>query len=423
MSDLDELHKQEYRLRQQTEHLRREVFQQADLAGGDALFEELYAAEQALGDVQTALAEAQASDPQSGLLAKLGRVGKAQVLGADTTGLTAQVHLRMAQVPTSIYHLLDRNIDPLVSCEVQNHAPEVAFGGQRLPGKDTRRLRVTSFIEGYSARAVETFEIKAGKEHKFEQLPTLFPEPLQALNELTRASLNVLVEDLENGKVEIHVTHPVWMLARTSAPLAVRDPKSGELRDLTPYLGAFVTPNAPALMAFLRSAADLHPQKRLVGYQGDKSQVAPQVKALFEALKAQAGIVYVNSVIDFTPEQGAYNQRVRLPRESLLHRQANCVDGAVLFASLLEAISLSPALVVVPGHAFVAWETWSGEPDEWRFLETTMIGSHSFEEACTSGESTAARYRKLQELTKNPLAFRLLPLRQLRTERGITPME
>ena len=423
MSTLDELRKQEYQLRQRAERLRREVFQQADPAGGEVLFDELQAAEQALGEVQKALAEAQADDPQSGLLAKLGRVGKAQVLGADTTGLTAQVHLRMAQVPTSIYHLLDRDVDPLVSCEVENHAPEATFGSQRLPGKDTRRLQVSSFIEGYSARAIETFEIKPGKVHKFDQLPTLFPEPLLNLNELTRASLNVLVEDLDSNKVEIHVTHPIWLLARTTAPLAVRDPKTGELRDLSAYLGAFVTPNAPALMSFLRAAAELHPQKRLVGYQGDKLQVEPQVKALFEALKTQAEITYVNSVIDFTPDQGAYNQRVRLPRESLTNRQANCVDGTVLFASLLEAISLNPALVIVPGHAFVAWETWSDEPDEWDFLETTMIGSHSFEEARTSGEATAARYKKLQKMTKNPLIFRLLPLRQLRTERGITPME
>ncbi len=69
-----------------------------------------------------------------------------------------------------------------------------------------------------------------------------------------------------------------------------------------------------------------------------------------------------------------------LPRESLEDKQANCIDGAVLFATLLEAASLNPALVIVPGHAFVAWETWSGS-NVWNYLETTMIGTHSFQEA------------------------------------------
>ena len=49
-------------------------------------------------------------------------------------------------------------------------------------------------------------------------------------------------------------------------------------------------------------------------------------------------------------------------------------------ASLLEAASLQPAIVLVPGHAFVAWETWEGT-DEWDYLETTMIASHDFEAA------------------------------------------
>ena len=123
-------------------------------------------------------------------------------------------------------------------------------------------------------------------------------------------------------------------------------------------IGAFITPNAPSLMKFLRLAAERHPDGCLVGYQGDEDHVTPQIKSLFEALKTEADITYVNSVIDFNPEQGFASQRVRLPRESLADKQANCIDGTVLFASLVEGISMNPAIVIVPGHAFVAWETW-----------------------------------------------------------------
>ena len=232
----------------------------------------------------------------------------------------------------------------------------------------------------------------------------------------------MLVEDLDTQKVEIHATYPLWLLAETTAPLAMRDPTSGAVLDLTPYLGAFVTPNDPPVIAFLRHAAAAHAEKRLVGYQGDASKVEPQVRAIFEALKQNASITYVNSVVDFSPDVNTSNQRVRLPRESLADQQANCIDGTVLFASLLEAASLSPALVIVPGHAFLAWETWSKEPREWRFLETTMIGSSTFEEACQSATKTAAYYQALAEKLKNPQIYRFWPLRQLRSERGITPM-
>ncbi len=193
--------------------------------------------------------------------------------------------------------------------------------------------------------------------------------------------------------------------------------------DLSRYLGAFVTPNAPALMAFLRQAAALHPQKRLVGYQGDLSQVEPQVRAIFEALKRQAEITYVNSVIAFSPDQGAANQRVRLPRECLEHHQANCIDGTVLVASLLEAISLNPAIVLIPGHALLGWQTWNDETAQWRYLETTMIGWSTFEEAQASGEVMADRYRKLATDHQDNSLFRSWPLRTLRAEYGITPLE
>jgi hypothetical protein len=113
---------------------------------------------------------------------------------------------------------------------------------------------------------------------------------------------------------------------------------------------------------------------------------------------------------------------VCLPRESLADREANCIDGTVLVASLLEAMSMSPAIVIVPGHAFVGWETSPGS-GEWRHLETTMIGTAPFEEACLSGERTAERYRDLRDRTGDPLRFRLWPLRTLRSEERITPME
>jgi hypothetical protein len=282
-------------------------------------------------------------------------------------------------------------------------------------------LRITSFIEGYSARVVDTFELEKSGTFPFIQLPTLFPERVGQINELTRATLNVLLEDLD-GKVEIHKTVPIWLLARTTAPLAVKDPATAKWLDLTFYFGAFVTPNAPSVMAFLRKAAARHPDGQLIGYQGGKAKIEPQVRAIFDALKTDAGITYVNSVVTFSPEEGAANQRVRLPRESLEHQEANCIDGTLLFASLLESASLNPAIVIVPGHAFLAWET-DKKSNEWRFLETTMIGNATFEEACLSADKTAKKYRDEAQAQNDPMRFRLWPLRTLRAEKRVTPME
>src|SRR5262249_44851056 len=150
--------------------------------------------------------------------------------------------------------------------------------------KETRRVRVTSFVEGYSARAIDTFEIRSGKTHTFDQLPTFFPHRPAPLPKLTRAPMHIEMDDLD-GEAELHRTQAIWLLPRTTAPLSVKDPVTGEWRDLTRYLGAFVTPNAPAIEGLLRAAVDLAPEAQFVSYQGGPAAVGPQIKALFDALQ------------------------------------------------------------------------------------------------------------------------------------------
>ena len=82
---------------------------------------------------------------------------------------------------------------------------------------------------------------------------------------------------------------------------------------------------------------------------------------------------------------------------------------------MLEACSLNPAIVLIQGHAFVAWETWNGN-EEWRFLETTMTSTHSFEEACKIGEITAKAHREEED------GLNIIPINELRA-RGVMPME
>jgi hypothetical protein len=387
--------KRVYTQRLEVERLRRAAFERDP----PAISADLLDAETRLVEMERDSAEAERAS---------GALGGVR-LGPETTGLDASATLGMAQVPTSIVHLLQRHESPLVRWHVRNVS------------RKRRRLRLTSSVAGYSARAVDSVELARDEELSLDQLPTFFPAKLRQVSEVTRASVEVALEDLD-GKIELHRTEPVWLLARTTVPLAVQDPSTAALRDMTPYLGAFVTPNAPAIMTFLREVARRHPDGRLIGYQIGEVHVEPQVRAVFEALKEQ-GITYVNSVLAMTPEQGLRGQRVRLPRESLEDKQANCIDGTVLFASLLEAMSLEAAIVIVPGHAFVGWRTWREEPSAWRFLETTMIGSRSFEEACASGQDTATRYQKRAAASGEALSFRQWVLQDLRVGKGIFPME
>jgi len=414
ITDLTNLRGELYDLRLQASRLQAEILATTDPNALDALLK-------TAGEVQDKTAAAEQSLREAEQASDGPQQKHAVTRSSRTTGLDANVRLRMMHVPTGIYHLLDVADSPLIEVELINTAAEM------------RRVRITARIEGYSADVVMTVELgKRGTNDASQAvplLPTLFPQAIFPVHELTRATVTVLVEELLFAKsstdtistalrIETHVSLPVWMLARNSAPLEVRNPQSGEWVDLTRYFGAFVTPNQPDVVAFLRKAASRHPQQRLTGYQSD---VLSQARAIFDALKEDASITYVNSLIAFNPDESARGQRVRLPRESLSEHQANCIDGTLLFASLLEAASLHPAIVVVPGHAFVAWER-SPDSDQWEYLETTMIGTNSFAEAQEIGGRKAEFWEK-QAAGGDDRKFRRWSLKELRTKYGITPLE
>ncbi len=201
------------------------------------------------------------------------------------------------------------------------------------------------------------------------------------------------------------------MLALNSAPLASRDPATGEYVDQTRYLGAFVMPNDPEIDAFLEQATRFLPESE--SFAGYKGSVTAQVKALYEALAAR-GTQYVDSTLDFNPDKAAQaTQRVRLPKQALTTKLANCLDGTLLFASLLEHVKIQPAIVIIPGHALVAWATTKGGK-RWRYLETTELGKQPFEKAVEIGEEFRQGASAAQEQTGEAGYYRLWPLGELR---------
>lgn len=398
---LAQLRDDEYELGRTAVRMRQEVFSGAADA---AAISELRQAEEALVSVEAKRGEL---EKEQGLGRVISSESASHLLGAESTGLVATVDLRMSQIPTAIYHLLRGHEDPLVSGTIKNQSD-----------KRIRRLRVRTRIEGYSVDAIDTFEIRQDESASFEQLPTLIPELARSLDELARASVSVLVEDLDTSGtgVEVHRTEPIWMLARTTAPFAVRDPGNGRWRDLTKYFGAFVTPNDPAVMEFLARVRDAHPDRRLVGYQEGAIGTEKQVRAIYSAIQA-TGAGYVNSTTAFSPDDGAVVQRVRLPAETLKTTNANCIDGTVLFASLIESLSMNAAIVTMPGHAIVAWEVERGS-NRWQYLDTVVVGAGDFDAARERGGQLATPLEPLFG-PDNPKYHRW-SIRELRAM-GITP--
>jgi len=302
---------------------------------------------------------------------------------SQRTAPKVSVKLLTTTIPTAFCHNLSAQEFPLVQVLVDNATQ---------PSRPAQVYAQTS-IAGFSDIAIAGVTVPEGEQVQVNLLPVFQLEPRLTLTEIRPATLRVTVRQFGSGSELLlyDQTHPIKLHAQDTALLGIRG-SNDSIVDLTDYLCAFVTPHAPEIEKLLRKAADHHPQHCIAGYQGAESSdearqvVREQVLAIYTALKLDAGLTYVNSPLNFGKQEGQITQRVRLPGTSLHESKsrANCVDGTVLYASLLELASLDPVLVIIPGHAFVGWRIWY-DLDVYEFLETTMTGTGDFEEALVAG--------------------------------------
>jgi hypothetical protein len=302
---------------------------------------------------------------------------------SPTTAPKLSIKILTSIVPTAFCHNLTAEDFPLVQVTVDNTVKACRLA----------RVYVAASIEGFSDTAVSSVAVPEGETREVSLLPILQLAPRMTLSEIRPATLHISVRQMGcQDELLLHdQTYPIRLHAFDTALLAIRTAE-GRIVDLTEHLCAFVTPHAPEIEDLLRKAAEYHPRRQIVGYQGAgtiqeaRHAVREQVRAIYNALKHEAGLVYINSPLNFGKQEGQITQRVRLPVTSLEEHKsrANCIDGTVLYASLLELASLQPLLVIGPGHAFIAWRTWQ-DLDDYEFLETTMTGTGDFDAALETG--------------------------------------
>ena len=143
--------------------------------------------------------------------------------------------------------------------------------------------------------------------------------------------------------------------------------------DTSIFFAAYVNEENPMIDQLLREALNTRIVNRFLGYQSTaKGAVDKQVYALWNVLQKRK-FRYSSVSNTSLSSNVVFSQRVRTFDDALESSQINCVDGSVLFASLLRSINIEPILVRTPGHMFVGYYTDNSHKDM-NFLETTMIG-------------------------------------------------
>ena len=250
----------------------------------------------------------------------------------------------------------------------------------RLEITNTAATPVAQFIEaeipGWSRPLKQTEIVGPGETRQVPIQPSLLPAALRN-EEIRTERLEVSVTGVDGSKLFAD-SRPIllhggsdlfWGQAFQNAQVAAR----------------WVTPHDPAVLDLISQARQFAPRGRLAGYgssgtdpESVRRHVREQAEAVFQAMSG-SGISYVNSLF-VMGEHLDRAQRVRLPRETLALKTANCMDVSVAFASAMENLGLQPLLVIVPGHAY-AGVRLNRDGDDVLYLDLTVLPDGSFERA------------------------------------------
>lgn len=212
-------------------------------------------------------------------------------------------------------------------------------------------LVITASLTGFSQAQAQTVNATPAVQ-TLSMVPPVSRPMLRKITYEFNTSLHVQVTD--TAKHLFYLTdsplllHSRWLM-RWSAADRLR-------------VAAWVTPNDPAVEALVKQAAlrlpiePLPTPPAMVGYtKASPHEVAAQVDALFDALRLDYSMRYLQTSVPYTgpTSLNAPTEVIKLPAEVLQQRSGMCIELSLLLAAAVERIGLYAEIVVVPGHAFL----------------------------------------------------------------------
>ena len=217
-----------------------------------------------------------------------------------------------------------------------------------------------SEYRGVLAKAGETYTINPKARFRFDRL-----------SKCRQATPATVVYRVKLGKQNAEeISKTVTFRSVNDCPLQVKT--ESETVDTKFAFAAYVNEQHPFVDKLLREALDRGIVDKFDGYQSRRAEdVVRQVYALWDLLAAR-DVRYSSITTTVVDSEIVFSQHVRMIEETANNSQANCVDGSVLLVSMLRKIGINAALVLQPGHCYLAFAA-DGEGKITLGIETTLI--------------------------------------------------
>ncbi len=236
------------------------------------------------------------------------------------------------------------------------------------------KLMVTAEIPEFTQKFEQMVEVSRAETELIIH-PPLLDHAAKLLKTSKEAQLVVTVTDMNTGRIIRQDTNKIKLYSRNDILWAGADG--------TPYsenILAWVTPEASEIDKMLRDSADSFNEltggaiDSIVGYQEIKGLsheqiTAYQVCAMMYTLANKYQVKYVMAPFSATsPEM----QSVKTPAQVIETKGGLCVETAVTMASAIQRTGMHAVIILLPGHAQVAVETWRNS-GEYILIETTAL--------------------------------------------------
>jgi hypothetical protein len=160
-------------------------------------------------------------------------------------------------------------------------------------------------------------------------------------------------------------------------------------------VAAYIQEEHPEIDKILKEALNTKMITAVSGYNCSKEETTMQVAAIWRVLN-QRGFQYssISRVASFNPD--ITSQSIRTFEKAVSSRQANCIDGSIVLASVLRKIGISTVLILTADHCFIGYYT-DKTKKEVIYLETTKLSNSSLvNKAKTKAQKTDAYLQQFQ---------------------------
>jgi hypothetical protein len=314
-----------------------------------------------------------------------GTLGPRETAAAQTVDNITADYTYKSTLITPIAHLYGTFLDDFVIVTVENNNANAV------------KVVVSSVINGYTDTASDTVTIAAKGTEEIRQNPALTATAINGLNSEHGASLHVTVSYLESGtpKTVLDQTSQTMVTSRRDFPWSIKGFTQEEDFQL---VVAMVTPSDPSVEALIRKAANYDPNRAMTsGYDAPEDEngtVWQRLANIWDAETTDYDLTYISTTISYA---SGTSQRIRLPGEVVDEASGNCIELSLLYASVVEALGMESSIVFLPGHAFIAVKL-DRDNDYYYFIETTMIGQATFNNALKEG---LAEWKQIQTHVAN----------------------